>query len=79
MVATAVLFGGLLLVTGTVDLDWMVTSYYFQIGNGLNGFWSFTPSFALPWWDAYFVSITRIIFGAGSLGAGLGYLFGRRD
>ena len=67
------------LVGGAVDIDWMVTSYYYRFGNGLGGDWYFTPYWCLNWWDAYFVSILRIVLGAGGIGSFVGDYVGQKD
>ena len=64
-----------LLGSGCVDIDWMVTGYYFDFSNGLNGYWKFTPWFSMLWWDAYFFTLMRIVFGAGILGSTLTYIY----
>jgi hypothetical protein len=65
-------------VSGTVDIDWMATEWYFDGWNGADvpveaggagGIWWFSPSFGLPWWDAYIYTLLRIIVGYGGLGA----------
>lgn len=74
VISAAILVGAFFLVCGCVDLDWMVTTYYFDMYNGSNGFWEFCPGFALGWWSAYFVSIVRVVLGAGLLGFGIGQI-----
>ena len=74
VIAVAVLVGACFLATGLVDIDWMVTTFYFDMYNGSSGFWEFCPGVSVGWWIAYFVSIVRVVLGAGLLGFGIGQL-----
>ena len=74
LIAVAVLVGAFFLATGLVDLDWMVTVYYYDGYNGANGFWWFTPAFGLNWYNAYLFTVSRLVGGSITLGFGLGKL-----
>ena len=52
-----------LIATGWTDLDWMIVSYYFQIGNGLNGVWEFCPYLKVEWWLAFELTLARLFIG----------------
>ena len=71
VVVVALLIGVWCLVTGFCDLDWMINTYYWNMQNGsaeVNGLWWFNTYFSMEWWNAYMVSVARIIIGSMIIG-----------
>ena len=58
-----------LLASGLADLDWMVVAPRFNPWYFTVNYWEFCPWLKIGWWDAYFVTLMRII--AGFLGLGI--------
>ena len=56
------------LVSGCVDVDWMVVSYRYSEWHRSVDYWEFNPYLRLNWWLAYVVSLIRVV--AGSIGVG---------
>ena len=55
------------LISGAVDLDWMIVAprfndWYFSVD-----FWEFFPGFQVGWWFAYLFTVLRIAVGLISL------------
>lgn len=72
----------IILVSGTVlvenysiartDADWMFVANHFDMWNAQKDTWEFSPHLTLNWWDAYMLTIWRLIissFGLGFLSA----------
>jgi hypothetical protein len=51
------------LVTGFMDLDWMIVSYRYSEWHRSVEFWEFCPFVKVNWWIAYVFSLVRIVFG----------------
>ena len=69
-----ILFAVVLLVTGHMDLDWMIVaprfnSWYFSVD-----FWEFAPYFRLNWHLAYVYTTFRVAIGWLIIGYILAYL-----
>jgi len=66
------LIGIFLLVTGAIDLDWMIVENHFQMWNATKDTWEFCPFLTMNWWIAYIFSLVRIVIGCLIIGYCLG-------
>ena len=60
--------GVILLVTGLIDIDWMVVAPRFNTWYYTVDYWEFFPFFRCNWWLAYALSICRVVMGAYIIG-----------
>jgi hypothetical protein len=52
-----------------VDLDWIVVSNHFDMWNAEKDTWEFSPHLTMNWWDAYMLTVWRLIISCLLLGA----------
>ena len=64
----------ILLVTGHMDMDWRVVSYYFDGIQNNWGYWEYCPFIKINWWLAYFIDTVKMAAGWFLLGATLTYI-----
>ena len=76
-IATILMISIPLLVSGVVDLDWMITTYYYGAPREPFGLWDFTPFISMNWWTAYFISLLRSLIGSFMCGYSVGLLTGQ--
>ena len=44
-----------------IDLDFMVNQYKWSAWHREQEVWHFTPDFTMPWWDAYILTVIRLV------------------
>jgi hypothetical protein len=62
------------------DLDWMIVCNKFQLGQGRSDVttWEFSPHWTMNWWDAYILTVVRLVvssFLLGVVAAALVFMF----
>ncbi|MHC3130132.1 MAG: hypothetical protein IBV52_08680 [Candidatus Bathyarchaeota archaeon] len=60
------------LVSGWVDLDWMIIAPRFNPWYFTVDYWMFCPGYTMPWHSAYLWSMARLVFGVAIIGFWLG-------
>ena len=68
-----ILFSVVLLITGHMDLDWQITTYYWNSIQNSWSYWEYAPGLRIDWWTAYLIQIVRISVGWLILGGTLVY------
>ena len=63
-----------LLITGHMDLDWQLISYYFDSIQNTWSYWEYCPFIRINWWTAYLIQVIRISVGWLILGSTLTYM-----
>jgi len=58
----------ILLITGHMDLDWKLVSYYFDSVQNTWDYWKYCPFIRTGWWTAYFIDLVRMVVGWFGLG-----------
>jgi len=44
------------------DLDFMINQFRYSEEHRLREDWIFTPTFSMPWWDAYIMTMLRLVY-----------------
>ena len=63
-----------LVITGHMDLDWQVTTYYWNSIQNSWPYWEYCPNLRIDWWTAYLIQVIRIAVGWLGIGSTLTYI-----